>query len=73
MKNYIIIFTSAIAGHTSEVPQEIIALVQGDAGGAVLEVAGRFLGFLNEQVVGNADRQLILGRQYRSRWCPPGG
>lgn len=42
------------------VAQVIIALVQGDAAGPVLEVAEFFLGLLGEQVVGDAHRQLLV-------------
>ncbi len=47
-------FTGAV------VAQVVVALVQGDAAGPVLEVAEFFLGLLGEQVVGDAHRQLLV-------------
>ena len=40
--------------------QVVIALMQGDAAGPVLEIAELFLGLLGEQVVGDAHRQLLI-------------
>jgi hypothetical protein len=45
------------------VTQEVVALVQLDGAGPVLEVSQFFLGLLREQVVGDANGQLFLAVQ----------